>query len=298
MKQIFFIILFSIVSCSSDDSNETSVDSDCTIPNSLSIENVGKYFVELNFNSNQAISFIIEYGETGFLLGSGNTLEFNDYSVEINDLTVSTVYDVYIKSICENGIETEFSNPLTFSTLDCTIPIISTPINITTNSAQISWSDNGESNFEIEYGIEGFEIGSGTNIQVSNNFHEIENLEYSTTYDVYIRTICNNQNYGDFSVRKQFTTLPICNKPENLHWTSIGSSDISFSWSTNGETNWQVEYGLVGFQLGTGTIFNTSVRPTSISGLQNNTTYEIYLRANCGADDYSEYADSLIVTTL
>ena len=75
-------------------------------------------------------------------------------------------------------------------------------------------------------------------------------------------------------------------------------SSIQFRWDRNGESNWQVEYGSPGFTIGTGTRFNTSTNPHRIEGLQFNTTYEIYMRANCGGQGFSNWSESLVVSTL
>lgn len=95
-----------------------------------------------------------------------------------------------------------------------------------------------------------------------------------------------------------FETEPICFPPTDLRWTTITAFSISISWDTEGESSWQVQYGPAGFPLGSGTTSNTTSRPFEAEGLQPDTTYEFYVRANCGSDGFSEWSDSLVVTTL
>ena len=44
-------------------------------------------------------------------------------------------------------------------------------------------------------------------------------------------------------------------------------------------------------------MMNAAVSNAQIDGLQPGTTYEIYVRADCGEDGYSGYSDQLTVTT-
>ena len=57
------------------------------------------------------------------------------------------------------------------------------------------------------------------------------------------------------------------------------------SWTAGGtETAWNVEYGLSGFTLGSGgPSTSTSTTPSySMSGLSDNTSYDVYVQADCG----------------
>ncbi len=74
-------------------------------------------------NLNGVDNFIIEYGETGFAIGTGVTLTFVDSNVHLTGLDAITTYDVYIKNICAPGDTSVVIFPLTFTT-EC--PIYST----------------------------------------------------------------------------------------------------------------------------------------------------------------------------
>ncbi|GGD16735.1 T9SS C-terminal target domain-containing protein [Flavobacterium orientale] len=70
--------------------------------------------------------------------------------------------------------------------------------------------------------------------------------------------------------------------------TSLNASDITFesailNWANGGdETIWDIEYGVQGFQLGTGTqILGTNSNPYSLTGLIPATNYQYYVRAIC-----------------
>ncbi|WP_274476463.1 T9SS type A sorting domain-containing protein [Mangrovimonas aestuarii] len=81
---------------------------------------------------------------------------------------------------------------------------------------------------------------------------------------------------------------PSCPAPLNLMAESLSLTEAQITWSAgNAETAWTYEYGLEGFTLGEG-ISGTSTETTlSIDGLLEGVAYDIYVQANCGADDNS-----------
>ena len=120
-----------------------------------------------------------------------------------------------------------------------------------------------------------------------------------TTYDVYVRSNCGSDGFSNY-ISISFTTLKpvvLCNAPTDLDLQNISSTTATIGWSENNESAWEIEYGPVGFTIGTGTVIQTSQSTYQITGLQPATTYEIYVRANCGTDGFSEYSDQLVITT-
>lgn len=77
-------------------------------------------------------------------------------------------------------------------------------------------------------------------------------------------------------VLNTFSCLP----PTNLTVTSIGTSNATIDW-TSGGTNFEIEYGLQGFTVGTGMLQQTGAHPTGIGGLAAGTNYDFYVRDNC-----------------
>lgn len=170
---------------------------------------------------------------------------------------------------------------------------------INSMSALFSWDTGGESAFEFEYDLIGFEIGTGTVIQTSQTEYLIDNLLPETSYEIFLRSNCGSDGFSDY-ISAQFTTLEmveICNTPTNLALISVNDTEIRFTWDENNETAWEIEYGPQGFVIGTGTTIQTSQSNFLIENLTPSTTYEIYVRANCGSDGFSEYSDQLVVTT-
>ena len=75
------------------------------------------------------------------------------------------------------------------------------------HEALLDWSvTDAVDSFAIEYGLEGFTLGSGTALTVLNPPLLLSDLEPNTTYDVRVRSLCTDTVYGDWSTL-WFTTL-------------------------------------------------------------------------------------------
>ncbi|WP_127844378.1 T9SS type A sorting domain-containing protein [Psychroflexus aestuariivivens] len=76
-----------------------------------------------------------------------------------------------------------------------------------------------------------------------------------------------------------------CNVPENIEFsnTTLNSVDVNWTDSNGANTTWEIEYGSPGFELGSGleTISNITNTNETIDNLTENTSYEVYIRANC-----------------
>ncbi|MDC1385743.1 hypothetical protein N8329_07150, partial [Crocinitomicaceae bacterium] len=80
-----------------------------------------------------------------------------------------------------------------------------------------------------------------------------------------------------------------CPQPVSIVVDSTDLTTGSLSWTPTGnETEWEIEYGLVGFIPGTGTSVLTSPNPWyTVTGLTSNSFYEFYVSAACALNDTS-----------
>ena len=164
------------------------------------------------------------------------------------------------------------------------------------HEAVLSWGSNGDvDGFEMEYGVAGYVQGDGTEVATTENSYSFTGLAASTQYDVYIRTVCTNNIYGDW-MQYSFTTLPdTCTGVLGLEVVaeSDSPSEYILSWSGYFDPNaWEVEYGLRGFELGSGTLLTQNETALNLStlGLQGNNWYDIYVRSVCSDNVYGEWS--------
>ena len=137
-----------------------------------------------------------------------------------------------------------------------------------------------------------------TPVEISDTIFTISNLTAETSYTVYVRTSCGNNNYSDWSNSATFTTLESCATPINVLVENVTNNSVTVTWGEMGDANqWSVEYGPVGFSHGQGTTIVATDDSLVISGLTSATTYDLYVRANCSVTEQSNWSDVVTFTT-
>jgi len=88
--------------------------------------------------------------------------------------------------------------------------------NVSDSSLMLTWNNfSGSNNFEVQYGPSGFNLGTGSLLNTNTNTISIPNLSAETSYDFYVRSICDN---ADFSIwTGPYNTTTACNST-NLPW--------------------------------------------------------------------------------
>ena len=71
-----------------------------------------------------------------------------------------------------------------------------------------------------------------------------------------------------------------CPAPIQLTASNVTSNSATITWQGTA-SNSILEYGPVGFTLGTGQIINPASSPTTLTGLSGNTTYAVFVRDSC-----------------
>ncbi|MDR9442551.1 MAG: choice-of-anchor J domain-containing protein, partial [Schleiferiaceae bacterium] len=97
-------------------------------------------------------------------------------------------------------------------------------------------------------------------------------------------------------------TAPSCLAPLGLTLNNLGIDSASISWSAAGATptngfDYQLVPGGNGIGVGVVASGNSSSASQVITGLNGNTSYDFYVRSNCGSNDTSSYAGPLSFTT-
>jgi len=93
----------------------------------------------------------------------------------------------------------------------CKIPTDLTVTLLSDTTAELSWSQLGDglTSWEIEYGVGDFPLGSGTIISVDSNPFVLEDLIPGVAYSWYIRGVCGEESYTDWSAPSGFNTTII-----------------------------------------------------------------------------------------
>ncbi len=112
---------------------------------------------------------------------------------------------------------------------------------------------------------------------------------------------CNGFSWGaveDYAIRITNLNTPSCTQPSALSSGFTSWSEVDITW-TSPASGFDIEYDSVGFALGTGTQFGSSVDSVRITGLAAQTSYDIYVRSNCKADGFgtSAWTGPITITT-
>jgi hypothetical protein len=133
------------------------------------------------------------------------TTTTNPYT--LTGLASATEYTATVRALCSETAQSEWSNPVTFTTATCQ-PVSNVYVdNRTTTTAQVHWTaPAGVSNFDLEYGASGFAQGSGTHATATTNSITLSGLTPGTMYDVYVRSACGDNVYSSWSNAVSFET--------------------------------------------------------------------------------------------
>lgn len=151
-----------------------------------------------------------ELGEFNQYLNHMVYLDLNEYSDESN-VKIAFRY---------HGTDGAFALVDAVKISCCSTPLNIEINNITLNTATVSW-ESSSSDFEVEYGVQGFTQGTGTVVNVNSNSVTLDDLSPATTYDVYVRNNCGEETYSDwtevieFATRFEAADLPYCYGFEN-----------------------------------------------------------------------------------
>ncbi len=171
--------------------------------------------------------------------------------------------------------------------------------NITTTSADISWSPvTGSMGYEyIVDQNSGSPSGAGTS--TTSTSHSIAGLSLNTTYYIHVRNKCN-ASYSNWINQPFMTADAYCKPPANILFYNVTSSSAGVLWSlmqTADHYEYYIDlaptppvYGTPGVQTTTGITANPG-------GLQPDTKYYFFVRSFClGGNDSSTWRVDSFVT--
>ncbi|MDD3875190.1 MAG: GEVED domain-containing protein [Bacteroidales bacterium] len=152
-------------------------------------------------------------------------------------------------SVCGKG-ETEDYNINIFPASDCLKPENLAASNISTSTADLSWTVGGsETKWNIEYGPQGFALGQGTFVSgITSTSYQLTGLNHTTSYAVYIQADCLGNNLSMFEGPYTFITncgvfsLPLAENFNDAEmpacWSQTYSGGITSNrWNVNNTTN-------------------------------------------------------------
>ncbi|WP_447637810.1 fibronectin type III domain-containing protein [Flavobacterium microcysteis] len=292
------LVFVLLMGCSGSDDGGNN----CGKVESLSFNTTPTSAIISFISGNNATSFKIEHGPTGFTPGTGTSMFTSDTYIEVGGLTPSTTYDFYISGMCGAG-QTSASKLFSVTTKasQCTGTTSVEIAQLYPNEIELffTYSGTSQDHYEVEYGLAGFTLGTGTKVTTSpgNSSKTLTGIQASVVYDLYVRSYCISGEKTPYT-KYTYTTINGCPKPTNLNsWNISGSCTAgtetrAFSWSYPSGTPQNYTFAIA--QGATdhpenATTFTTSERSISLTNLNCNWRV-FYVRANCTNTDKSEWA--------
>lgn len=157
--------------------------------------------------------------------------------------------------------------------------------------------------WEVEYGPQGFALGTGTRVVTEQTYFEIHALEQSgvltpnTWYDFYVRSVCQGDIYGDWDSVHYRTFCAqvgaVAVSSDNLATTADNHiSGYSIAWEDNSDTqSWGVYYGIYNSEypdLPWGTSVRVDTPWFEFPPLRPDATYSVEITPYCGDQNYGD----------
>jgi hypothetical protein len=203
---LLFVATFTFISCENepvDPEFSVEVPLTCTEPSLFTVSSfINGNTVRIDWDKASGDTWEVQYGTGGFALGTGTTVNFTVASSLISGLVEGTVYDFYIRTKCSDSEFSTWVGPVSpgSSASVCANPTNLTAVRSTTDATKVvvTWSVNGDENsWQVQYGNQGFVVGSGTILASLSPTKTILGLLENVGYDFYVRSNCDaNQNSG------------------------------------------------------------------------------------------------------
>ncbi len=258
-------------------------------------------------NANSQLDVEVWDGAAWNSVGTYNTNTNGWEKIEILLYGITFTGDAQVKFIFSELVPSNFYDDIAID--DVTIdegPSCPNPTDLMTtwvdnDSVIVTWvAGFGETAWNVELGAVGFAPGTGAQITIDNittNMTDtIGGLTELTDYEIYIQADCGADS-STWVGPVMFTTLPNCADVSNVSVIASGADSIVVSWLANaGETMWDAEIVASGAAVGTGTMQSITDTNVVFNGLMSGTTYDIYVRSDCGGSDQGQWVGPLTYT--
>ena len=234
------------------------------------------------------------------LMVNGNVTNVNGNSYTLNNLDLGTVYELKIRANCGADGHSTWSKPIQFTTDFC-MPEDKCGIIFELFNNGDGWNGNAiqvadaASNIVLATVTMGYEDNHIETIPVCDgqelSFTWMGEQYFDGAYTVYD---ANNTELfsgnGSYGLPSSYTvSCPACWTPMNI--------DVDYSGGTTAVVSWISNASSVEIMLNGTVIPNVSTNPYTLSNLIPNTANEVKIRANCGAEEYSNWSKPVVFTT-
>lgn len=337
----------------------------CLAPGALGVTNLTAGSADLNWTSGGAANWNVEYGPTGFTLGTGTKLNATNDTTSISGLSANTTYQFYVRDSCGVGDVSTYAGPYSFTTACLAVAVFPWIEDFETSTTSIPACWQNETGDDDDWIFRSGSIGHGATVDHTlgtsagyyagmDDSHSSANdtinnlltpsfdltaltvprLKFyyyigddatltsrliidvydGTSWNLGVATISYTQEawleflldltpYKSSTTRIRFRGIettdfnsdvsiddvtveetPACPAPSALAVQTVTPGSATVYWTSGGAASWNVQYGPQGFSLGSGTVMGEANDTTTLAGLSQLTMYDFYVQDNCGTD--------------
>ena len=258
----------------------------CSKPQVLPASNVTYNSATINWNSNSATSFEVAVKVATDAIWPAEVAVNNASSYDVTNLTPATTYQFRVRAICdptENLISDWAIGTFTTDSLPCFTPTDLHTTAVGYTSVNLAWSASSEQN---HWTLTVWNTAGSVDYDVTGNAaYTVIGLTQDNQYYAAVKAICGNGiAESEYSDTIQFTTNN-CEQVAGVTVTNITENSAVVNWEPATANSYEVDYGPVGHGQGQGsTVTVDGVTTYTITGLESETGYSVYVRALCEAD--------------
>jgi hypothetical protein len=275
------------------------------------------YWVFSNNVDDGALNILLVEFYDGAAWSTVNTVQANlgpnwvEYTTDLSTFTITGDVRVRFTVTGDGSGGNTFYNDILIDDISmretpiCPDPSVLTATNITDDSADLGWTENGTATtWDIEIvDITGGGMATGTPTVsgIATNPYTATGLTENNDYCFYVRADCGVDGTSTWVGPFCFTTLETCPAPSALTATNIMETTADLGWTENGAaTTWNIEIVDVtagGTATGTPTATGVMTNPYAATGLVGDNSYQFYVQADCGVDGTSAWAGPFSFST-
>ena len=271
----------------------------CAKPALLPVTNRSYNTATVNWNSN-ATDFEVAYKAVTDGVWPDAVAVSNASSYTFNGLNPATQYQYRVRTICdatENLISDWAIGTFTTDSLPCFAPTDLHTTNVGYTSTTLAWNAmSGQNRWTLTV----WNTAGSVDYDVTGNAaYTVTGLTQDNQYYAAVKAVCGNgAAESEYSDTIQFTTNN-CEQVAGVTVTNITENSAVVSWQAATATSYEVDYGPVGHGQGQGTTVTVNgVTTYTITGLESETGYSVYVHALCEADAPGPWSQVQEFTTL
>ena len=222
-------------------------------------------------------------------LAMGGATTWHTESIE-KEIPIGTYKMVFMWRTRQNNYITHTQPPAAIDNVHISVVSCAQPTELTVTAqartATVTWNAGNDSQWQVAYGTVSGEPDENTFQTVTAATCSFSGLTPETDYYAFVRTVCGEGNYSEWS-EQSFTTTEACPAPTNLTYSNVGPYTATVSWTAGatGQTAWNLQYKKHNDSQWSETIEINNAAAYQLTGLSPITSYDVQVQAICGGED-------------